>query len=168
MYLDTAILVKLLVREPDSAFYAGLVGGQIVWSSQVALTECYSALIRKEREGAITSAHRRKAWAQVESDIRSKRLTLIPISSALLARANAILEAVHPAVALRSLDAIHVASAEKCGAPPLVSNDARVRSAGSHLGLPLSPLPTPPAPQPPQPPRTARARGRSSGSKSGS
>ena len=29
MYLDPAILVKLLVREPDSDFYAGLVDGLV-------------------------------------------------------------------------------------------------------------------------------------------
>jgi hypothetical protein len=71
MYLDTAILVKLLVREPDSDFYVSLVDGQPVWSSQLVLVECFSALLRKERERAITRAHRRRgpprsrrAWAR--------------------------------------------------------------------------------------------------------
>jgi predicted nucleic acid-binding protein len=53
VYLDTAVLVKLLVREPDSDFYARTVEGQIVWSSQIVLTECFSALLRKERERQI-------------------------------------------------------------------------------------------------------------------
>ena len=58
LYLDTAILLKLLVREPDSTFYVRLVDAQIVWSSQVIFTETYSALLRKERERVITAAHR--------------------------------------------------------------------------------------------------------------
>lgn len=141
MYLDTAILVKLLVREPDSAFYARLVDGQIAWSSHLVVTECCSALLRKEREGAITASHRRRAFAQVEADIGVGRLNLVLPGPEVLARANAILEACHPAVALRSLDAIHIASAERCQSWPVCSNDARLRAAAARLGLPLSPLP---------------------------
>jgi predicted nucleic acid-binding protein len=55
MYLDTAVLVKLLVREPDSSFYANQAQGQLVWTADLALTECHSALLRKERRGAITA-----------------------------------------------------------------------------------------------------------------
>jgi len=43
MYLDSAILVKLVVRESDSVFYADMVDGQIVWSAELALSECFSA-----------------------------------------------------------------------------------------------------------------------------
>jgi predicted nucleic acid-binding protein len=47
---------------------------------------------------------------------------------------------VKPAVSLRSLDAIHLASAERYQSWPLCSNDARVSASASTLGLPLSPL----------------------------
>jgi len=63
MYLDSAILVKLVVRESDSVFYADMVDGQIVWSAELALSECFSALLRKEREGSITTRHRQAALA---------------------------------------------------------------------------------------------------------
>ena len=141
MYLDTAILVKLLVREPDSNFYAKLVEGQPAWSSDVVLTECFAALLRKEREGAINRGHRRAAFSQVESDAASGRLNLVPLATDVLRAANVILERVHPTVPLRSLDAIHLASAERCRSWPLCSNDARVRAAASHLGFSLSALP---------------------------
>lgn len=65
MYLDTAGLGKLLVREPDSDFYAQVVEGQIVWSSQVVLTECFSALLRKERE-------RSQSWPICSNDGRMR------------------------------------------------------------------------------------------------
>ncbi len=141
MYLDTAILVKLVVREPDSAFYARLVDRQIVWSSQLALTECFSALLRKEREGAIGASHRRAAWKQIESDVAAARLSLIAVAPMLLERANVLLERVHPVVALRSLDAIHLASADECRSWPVCSNDARLRAAATILAMPLTPLP---------------------------
>ena len=141
VYLDTAILVKLVVPESDSPYYADLVEGQIVWSSQLVMTECFSALLRKERERAISGVHRRRAWAQVESDIAAHRLNLVPITADVLVRANGILGACQPQIALRSLDAIHLASAERCQAWPLCSNDARMRQAAARIGLPLTPLP---------------------------
>ena len=42
--------MKLLVPEGDSAFYAE-VEGEIVWSSQIVVTECFSALLRKRTTG---------------------------------------------------------------------------------------------------------------------
>jgi predicted nucleic acid-binding protein len=141
VYLDTAILLKLVVPEPDSSHYAKLVDRQPVWSSHIAFSECFSALLRKEREGALTTAQRARAWQHVEADIAARRIGMVPVTSALLERANAILAVCHPAVALRSLDAIHLASAERAQSWPLCSNDARVRAAAARLGLPLSPLP---------------------------
>lgn len=141
MYLDTAILVKLVTREPDSAFYTKVVDHQLVWSSQITVTECFSALLRKEREGAISGAHRRAAWAQVEADVTASRLALVPVTPGLLQRANRLLEQVHPATALRSLDAIHLASADECRSWPICSNDARLRAAATALAMPLTPLP---------------------------
>jgi predicted nucleic acid-binding protein len=141
VYLDTAILVKLLVRERDSAFYVHLVDREMVWSSQIATTECFSALLRKEREGAISPTHRRAAWRQVETDVADARLALVPVAPSVLERANTVLERVHGTVALRSLDAIHLASAEHCASWPLCSSDARVRAAANLLAMPLTPLP---------------------------
>ena len=139
MYLDTAILVKLVVREPDSAFYAELVDGEVVWSSQIVVTECFSALLRKERERGITPPHRRRAWKQVEADVLARRLNLVTLTGDVLARANGILGVCHPTIALRSLDAIHLASAERCQSWPICSNDSRLRQAATRLGLPLAP-----------------------------
>ena len=140
MYLDTAILVKLLVPEPDSSFYARLVDGEEdLWSSEVLLTEGFAALLRKEREQAIGPARRRSAWRQVEAYVTEGSLRLIPVTRGVLGRANALLETCHPSVALRSLDAIHLASFEECRSGPLVTNDKVLRAAATRLRLPLSP-----------------------------
>jgi predicted nucleic acid-binding protein len=141
LYLDPAILVKLLVREADSAHYARIVDGQIAWSSQLLLTECYSALLRKEREGALATKHRKRAWRQVERDVAQRRLSLVALSPELLTTANAIMESCHPSIVLRSLDAIHLASARQCGSWPLCINEDRMRRAAERLALPLCPLP---------------------------
>ena len=142
MYLDTAILVKLLVREPDREFYVTLVDGQQAWSSHLIVVECFSALLRKERERAITQTHRRRAARQVAADVAARRLSLVPVTADLVERAHAILAVCHPTVSLRSLDAIHLASAERCQSWPLCSNDTRDPAAATKLGLALSPLPS--------------------------
>jgi predicted nucleic acid-binding protein len=141
VYLDTAILVKLLVREPDTDYYVGLVDGQSAWSSQLVLVECFSALLRKERERAIDPAHRRRAWSQVTADVAARRLNLVPVTPTLVERAGVILDICHPTVALRSLDAVHLASAERSQSWPLCSNDVRIRAAAGRLRLPLAPVP---------------------------
>lgn len=141
MYLDSAILVKLLVREPDSMFYADMVDGQIAWSAELALSECFSALLRKEREGAVTTRHRKAAWRQLEDDVNRRRLNLVGTTRSILDSANAIMAACHPDVVLRSLDAIHLAAAAQCVSWPLCTNDTRMRDAAARMGFPLSPLP---------------------------
>ena len=130
------------MREPDSDVYVTLVDGQPAWSSHLIVVECFSALLRKERAGAITSTHRRRAARQVTADVAARRLSLVPVTADLVERAYGILEVCHPMVSLRSLDAIHLASAERCQSWPLCSNDTRVRTAAAKLGLPLSPLPS--------------------------
>lgn len=96
MYLDTAILVKLLVRESDSLFYADMVDGQMAWSAEIALSECFSVLLRKEREGTITTRHRKAAWKQLEDDVNHHRLNLVAMTRSLLEQANTIMASCHP------------------------------------------------------------------------
>jgi predicted nucleic acid-binding protein len=142
MYLDSAILVKLVIREPDSLFYADRIDGQAhVWSSQVAVTECWSALFRKLREGAIDVRVRRSAWEKLDRYFTGGSLGLIPVDRVLLERANRIIARCYPKVALRSLDAIHLASCEAAAAFPLLTNDRQMRVAAGHLKFPLGPLP---------------------------
>src|SRR5256885_12087419 len=49
MYLDTAIIVKLLVREPDSDWFNTALLGQHFETSELALAEVRSALRSEER-----------------------------------------------------------------------------------------------------------------------
>ena len=142
MYLDSAILVKLVVRETDSLFYAEQTNGQAdVWISQLTLTESWSALVRKQREGAINVRARRVAWQKLERYFTDGMLGLVPVDESILKRANRIILRCHPRVALRSLDAIHLASCEAADAFPLLTNDRQMRTAADHLRFPLGPLP---------------------------
>ena len=142
MYLDTAILVKLLLPESDSLFYADYVDGQVVYSAEFAQTEIYSAMLRKEREKAITVRERKAAWKQFEVDIAKRRITLLPVTRAILHAANDILTRCQPKVPLRSLDALHLAVAQQCASWPLCTADLRMRDAAKKMGFPVNPLPS--------------------------
>ena len=44
MYLDTSIIVKLLVDEPDTEFFQRALQGKFLSSSELAVTEIWSGL----------------------------------------------------------------------------------------------------------------------------
>ena len=142
MYLDTSVLVKLFTREPDSEYYGKLTDGQTVCSSVLAYTEVWSALLAKERAGSITTEQRRKVWAAIDRNVMSEVIELLPMGPAIFKRANRILEVCHPKVPLRSLDALHLASADQSQDWPLATGDKRMRDAAEMLGFPLTPLPS--------------------------
>ena len=142
MYLDTSVLVKLFTREPDSEFYGKLADGQAVCSSVLAYAEIWSALLAKERAGGLTTEQRRKVWAAIDRNVMSDVIELLPMGPAIFKRANRILEVCHPKVPLRSLDALHLASADQSQDWPLATGDRRMRDAAEMLGFPLTPLPS--------------------------
>ena len=63
MYLDTSVLVKLFVREPDSEFYGKLTDGQIICSSVLAYTETWSARSEERRVGKECVQPCRSRWS---------------------------------------------------------------------------------------------------------
>jgi predicted nucleic acid-binding protein len=143
MYVDTSVLVKLFVREPDSEFYGNLVDGQPICSSVLAYTEVWSTLLAKERAGGLTKAWRQKAWAAFEGNVRDEFIEMTPMGPAIFHRANRILEKCHPKIPLRTLDALHLATADQVQDWPLVTQDARMRSAAVKLEFPISELARP-------------------------
>jgi predicted nucleic acid-binding protein len=73
--------------------------------------------------------------------VQVAEFALLPLNRPVIERAVTILAQCHPMVALRTLDAIHVATAELCGGEAMCSSDQRVREAAEVIGLPLLPLP---------------------------
>jgi len=139
MYLDTCIIVKLLTTEEDSETLDRHLTGQALSTSELALTELWSALLAKERNQRITMKERTLAWTQFQTWIEEGDIEIRDLNGVVLRKANHQLEACHPAVPLRTLDAIHVASCDLAQDFPLCSTDARVRQAARLLRIPLFP-----------------------------
>jgi predicted nucleic acid-binding protein len=139
MYLDSAIIVKLLVREPESEYFNDFLSGHVLDSSELCLTEVCSALLAKERSGGISKPARFRAMERFGDLISDEALRLFPFDRRVLERAAAILQACHPDIAMRTLDALHVATCDLHECEALCATDQRMRDAGAHLGIRLFP-----------------------------
>jgi len=139
MFLDTAIIVKLLVTEADSAFFQEALAGEPLSASELSLPETWSTLLAKERKGVISAKQRSAAWRVLQERVESEEILLHPLNSAVLRRAHHVLERCHPAVSLRTLDAIHTAACDLSQDFPLCTTDRRMRDAAEMLGIPVFP-----------------------------
>src|SRR5438876_8010836 len=139
MYLDTAVIVKLLVREPDSDWFNTALLGQHFETSELALAEVRSALLAKERAGHVTSPERVRASEKFLNMTNEDLVRLLPLNRTVLERAGAIQLACHPRIPLRTLDALHVASCDLHHGGALAATDRRMRAACGQLGIMLMP-----------------------------
>jgi predicted nucleic acid-binding protein len=145
LYLDSCIIVKLVSREPDSEFYDDLALGQTVVSSELALAEVRSALLAKERARRISRQTLHMGWRLFQHKVRGEEIRLLALNRQVVDRAAVMMDQCHPRVALRTLDAIHIATADLHGCEQMCSNDPRVREASDLIGLALSAVPNPSA-----------------------
>jgi predicted nucleic acid-binding protein len=139
MYLDTGILVKLLTPEPETAFFERELLGHSLASSELALVEVKSALFAKERAGLITAAQRAKAEAKFAAMIADEIFKLGNLNNQTLRKATQIVQACHPKVPLRALDALHVATCDLAQDFPLCTTDARLHAAARAMHIPVFP-----------------------------
>lgn len=129
LYLDSSAIVKLVAPEPESSSLVDrLRDGPDVVSSALARVE----VLRTVRRARGTAAEVRRAQAVLES------IALLRIDEAVLDRATVV-----GAQALRSLDAIHLASALSLGdaLTAVVTYDRRLASEARKMKMEvLTPL----------------------------
>ncbi len=125
LYLDSSAIVKLVLPEPETApLVARLRDDPEVISSALARVEVLRALKRIKA----TPAVRRQAERVLD------RIALVRIDDAVVDSA-----AVMDPAELRSLDAVHLATALGIGErlAGLVTYDSRLRDAADRAGLPV-------------------------------
>jgi predicted nucleic acid-binding protein len=137
MYLDSSVIVKLVAPEPDSQVYAEMVSHQPVGVSILAWTEVSSALLGRVRSGKLQEQDRRMAWNKFQVFVDEQTLEIYDLDNVICKKAQQILQICHPHVALRTLDALHLATCDRSQDFPLVTDDIRMKSAALHLGIPL-------------------------------
>jgi predicted nucleic acid-binding protein len=144
MYIDSAIIVKMLIREELSDFFQKALSGLVLHTSELSLVEVGSALLSKARTKIINEKQRVAALRIFQEKVADEQILIIPLDSPVYSRAQSLIEFCHPAVALRTLDAIHLAACDLSRDFPLCATDGRMRAAAAKLHIPLFPetLPT--------------------------
>jgi predicted nucleic acid-binding protein len=140
-YWDTSCLIKLYCRESDSeAFMLRVREARSPLTTFVlAKSELYFAFRQKQFRGEITGpCDAQELFIRFLRDIESGHIQLIPMGDDVEAEARrigAICYRRKAPVALRTLDALHLAAAclSQCGR--LISTDARMNAAAGLLDL---------------------------------
>lgn len=143
-YWDTSALVKLYARELDSALFElqalGAATGTI--TSRIAVCEARATFQRKEAVGLLQPGAAQKLYSELLQDIAAGEVRLVELGVDVEREYGQVLTVCHqhtPAILLRTLDALHLASARVSGETELVATDKRVRDAATALGFSLFP-----------------------------
>jgi predicted nucleic acid-binding protein len=109
-YLDTSALAKRYLPEVGSAWVERLCQQEPIAISLLAIPELASALARRAREGGLTTQQRDVLFQAFVRDARS--FTVIEPGQAIAQQTAVLLLTAPLSVRLRTLDALHVASAQ--------------------------------------------------------
>lgn len=133
-YFDSSAVVKFYVQENGRATVLRLLRLHEVVVSAILPVEIRGALRRRAEENTIESSRLPAALNQLTAD--RAQWNVLAVSTEILGRAEEIV-AVH---AVRTLDAIHIASAKEFaervqGRVPFISADHRQVEAAAAVGL---------------------------------
>jgi predicted nucleic acid-binding protein len=138
MYVDTSVVAKLYLNEPDSEASEAVAMGNPLVSSRLLHCEFRSALHGKASRGVIGIRTLAEVWQAFETDVAEGRLRLVSLDDDVARDASDLLAEIHSRVPLRTLDALHLATYMGIEAGPLFTRDQRMRQAAGILGLPLA------------------------------
>lgn len=135
-YFDTSVMVKRYVKEQGSTSARGLLQRYRVLSSAVTPVEILSALSRRRKAGELTQ----RDFQAIRARLHKDRLywELVEAGANVLTQAEELVQK----TGLRTLDAIHVASALTFRAAsgltiPFITADVRQRETAETLALNL-------------------------------
>jgi hypothetical protein len=137
-YIDTSALAKRYLNEAGSEEVEDCLADQsLLLTTRLTRAEMRSLLARRRRHGELDAALEAQLFAAFLDDIRQGYLVEHELSAPMLDGAVNIIGQL-PAIALRTLDALHLAAAQQLGAETLVTADATMRDAAAELGIPTS------------------------------
>ena len=142
-YWDTSTLGKLYVPEPDSIDFENKAANEpVIRTARIAYYEMRRVAFRKESAGLIPSGSVEAVLTQMDQDIAASEIRMVELDLQVETEFNAIMAACYrrtPPLLIRTLDAIHMASARVAGETEIVATDGRLREAAKGLGFSLFP-----------------------------
>lgn len=134
-YVDTSALAKWYLNEPRSDDFERFAQRHARLAvSRPTVLEVRSLLARRRRAGDLTRPFEREAAGAFASDVRSGILEVHPLHDAVALEAERILARAR-SVPLRTLDALHLATARVFGAERFVTADKVQARAARSLRL---------------------------------
>ena len=142
-YWDTSTLAKLYVTESDSPqFSAHWSQTGVITTSALARWELFCVLARKETDGLIPPGATEIIFKEFLADVASGAVVLVPMNETTEDRfRNLVLRLCRskPPLFTRTLDGIHVATADLHGATEFVFTDGNMRKCAAAIGLAVYP-----------------------------
>ena len=143
-YWDTSTLGKLYFPEADSlAFSQKAASATLIVTAKLALFEMRRVAFRKESDGLIPANTAETVLSQMDGDIAAGEIRVVEMNPQAEAEFSAIMARCYrqsPPIAIRTFDALHLATARAAGETELVVTDKRMRDAAKLLGFSLFPL----------------------------
>jgi len=105
--------------------------------------EAHATFQRKETEGILQPGYAQKLHHQLTQDVATGELRLVELGPDVEREYGHVLSTCYqqtPPIPLRTLDALHLASARVAGETELVATDKRMRDAAKLLGFSLFPV----------------------------
>ena len=143
-YWDTSTLSQLYLPEAGSpAFARKAASTTVIVTAKLALYEMRRVAFRKESEGLIPANTAEAVLSQVDRDIVAGQIRVVEMDLQTEAEFNTIMARCYrhaPPIAIRTFDAIHLATARVAGETEVVATDKRMREAAKLLGFSLFPV----------------------------
>ena len=144
-YWDTSTLVKLYAKEPDTAVFENftLAAPAVATTSRIALYEAHATFQRKEAEGILIAGTAQRLYAELLQDIAAGEVRLVELGADVEREYGLVLNVCYqqnPPIPVRTLHALHLASARVATQTELVATDKRMRDAARRLGFSLFPV----------------------------
>ena len=134
-YIDTSALLKLYVAEPQSEEVEKFIGAlNRPLISSLSILEWHCAMNRRLRTGAFDETYHQLARAEFARHLASGAYHVHALHEGLYAQATYQLDSVSP-LALRTLDALHLAAAQSAQVGTVVTADKIMAQAANQLGL---------------------------------
>jgi uncharacterized protein with PIN domain len=142
-YWDTSTLAKLYIAESDSPqFSAHCSQTGIITTSTLTRWEMFCVLARKEADGLIPSGAAEIIFKEFLADIGRGSVVLLRMNETEEQRYRDLILRLFrskPPLFTRTLDGVHVATADLHGATEFVSTDLQMRRCAAAIGLSVYP-----------------------------
>jgi predicted nucleic acid-binding protein len=136
VYFDSALVAKFYLNEPGRERIRLLATRSgVVVTSGIAVAEVSAAFHRKFREGAVDRRTFKALQGQFDHDVKGGLWTLVAPTEALLEEVRGLFRRLDRSVFLRSLDALHLVTAQAERFDRLYSNDRHVLAGCATVGL---------------------------------